>query len=202
MHLENVLGKFPATRAHIETSKICFACELEYCCFPHCRRWSSRLKRFCACRLAAALQESCAAPFAFTLEPFAYNDAVPLTRQPRTKVADIPRCSECGAYINCFCGLDSIGWRCAVCGAYSEYLNTQSRRFGKAVAREQLPELQRQIYEFLCPTYDAQSVKDGAHALTAILLCIFPQHILDKMDYSGQYSLHVPTRCQCNRSLH
>lgn len=125
-------------------------------------------RMFCSCALpkwntyAADLQERCAAPFGFTLEPFAYNDAVPLTKQPKPAMADIPRCSECGAYINCYSGLDSIGWRCSVCGAYSEYVQNQIRKYSKPAVRETQPELQRHVFEALCPSYDSQSVREGS----------------------------------------
>jgi hypothetical protein len=76
-------------------------------------------------------------------------------------MADIPRCSECGAYINCYSGLDSIGWRCSVCGAYSEYVQNQIRKYSKPAIRETQPELQRHVYEALCPSYDSQSVREG-----------------------------------------
>eukprot|EP00892_Ulva_mutabilis_P001550 jgi/Ulvmu1/11396/UM075_0058.1 len=110
---------------------------------------------------SSALQESCLAPFGFTLEPFAIHDRVPLNQQPKTAMADLPRCSECGAYINCFCGFDSVGWRCSVCGAYSEYVKKEARRYSKPAAREQLPELNSQVFEALCPEYDLKSVRDG-----------------------------------------
>ena len=110
---------------------------------------------------SAELQEKCAAPFGFTLEPFAYNDSVPLTKQPKPSLADIPRCSECGAYINCYSGLDSIGWRCSICGAYSEYVQNQIRKYSKPAIRETQPELQKHIFEALCPSYDSQSVREG-----------------------------------------
>ena len=82
-------------------------------------------------------------------------------------MADIPRCSECGAYINCYCGLDSIGWRCSVCGAYSEYVQNQIRRYSQPAIRETQPELQRHVYEALCPSYDSQSVREGVHSMQA-----------------------------------
>lgn len=77
-------------------------------------------------------------------------------------MAELPRCSECGAYINCFSGFDSIGWRCSLCGAYCEYVKQEARRFSKPTAREQLPELNSQVFEALCPEYDLKSVRDGA----------------------------------------
>jgi Sec23/Sec24 zinc finger len=76
-------------------------------------------------------------------------------------MADIPRCSECGAYINCYSGLDSIGWRCSVCGTYSEYTHTQGRKYSKPAAREQQAELHRHVFEALCPAYNSQAVQEG-----------------------------------------
>lgn len=83
----------------------------------------------CAC--AAQLQEDCALPFGFTLQPFATHPHVPLSSQPNIQVSNVPRCAECGAYLNTFNAVDMIGFRCALCGGYTEWTGTQSQRYGR-----------------------------------------------------------------------
>lgn len=171
MRVELTLGRFPSTRTYsmifVTTECSCVACTPgQWCMLVHSAPGTC----------AADLQERCAAPFGFTLEPFAYNDAVPLNKQPKPAMADIPRCSECGAYINCYCGLDSIGWRCSVCGAYSEYVQQQIRKYSQPAIRETQPELQRHVYEALCPSYDSQSVREGVHCIWLHLRKTIEQH--------------------------
>ena len=82
-------------------------------------------------RFAAQLQEDCALPFGFTLQPFAKHAHVPLTSQPSLHVSNVPRCTDCGAYLNTFNAVDMIGFRCSLCGGYTEWTGNQSRRYGR-----------------------------------------------------------------------
>lgn len=110
---------------------------------------------------AAQLQEECALPFGFTLQPFGDNAHVPLSHAPALRLADLPRCSDCGAYLNCFNGVDMVGFRCALCGAYCDWTQKESRRYGSPQARERQLELHRQVFEVACPDYDDKAVQEG-----------------------------------------
>jgi hypothetical protein len=110
---------------------------------------------------AAHLQDDCALPFGFTLQPFADHAHVPLSKAPEVRLAQLPRCSECGAYLNCFNGVDMIGFRCALCGTYSDWTQKEARRYASPHMRDRQTELHRQVFEVSCPDYDDEAVQEG-----------------------------------------
>ena len=120
---------------------------------------------FQKCSYAEQLQEDCALPFGFALQPFAPVSHAPLHKTPAEKLADIPRCSSCGAYLNCFNAVDMIGFRCSICSNYTEWTSKQSKRYGRTQARDQRRELVQHVYEVLCPDIDDQATQQG------MLLC-------------------------------
>jgi hypothetical protein len=110
---------------------------------------------------AAQLQEDCALPFGFTLQPFGEHPHVPLHQAPLVKLADVPRCTECGAYLNCFNQVDMIGFRCSLCGTYTEWVQRHAGKYSRPQARDKQVELVRQVYEVACPDYDDEVVQEG-----------------------------------------
>ena len=112
--------------------------------------------------LAAQLHEDCALPFGFTLQPFGAHPHVPLHQAPQLRAPDIPRCTHCGAYLNCFNATDMIGFRCGVCRSYMEWNARQAKQYGEAKGRHRRVELMGQLYEAVCPDYDDDLVRQGA----------------------------------------
>lgn len=145
---------------------------------------------------AAQLQEDCALPFGFTLQPFAVHPHVPLHQSPSVHLKDLARCSECGAYLNCFNVVDAVGFRCHLCGAYNEWSPAHVRKYNRPQLRDKQVELVQQVYEAACPDYDDQVVQDGAvhHALS--VMCLLVHVSISRLACPTCWSVAV--QCSCS----
>jgi hypothetical protein len=71
-------------------------------------------------------------------------------------VSEIARCSECGAYVNPFCDINSLRWFCAICTRRNNYSKAHIRY--RHIDPKLVPELKNALVDLDLPLYDNTNV--------------------------------------------
>jgi hypothetical protein len=71
-------------------------------------------------------------------------------------VSEIARCTECGAYVNPFCDINSLRWFCAICTRRNNYSKAHIRY--RHIDPKLVPELKNALVDLDLPLYDNTNV--------------------------------------------
>lgn len=85
-------------------------------------------------------------PWGCVVQPFSREEVLEDTSE--LPLADeIARCDQCFAYINGFCTLERVSWRCSLCDAVNYFADASYKRYGNRKKVSELPELSSSFVE-------------------------------------------------------